>query len=140
MTRQDQTSDLSPELAQRYGVASPLRRRAVIATAGVVSVAFLAWLAWAAWAQSTPQVTSSLIGWTVTDDHQVVATLNVDVRKGVSGAKCLLRASAVDHSVVGEAYFYVATSGRFSQKVRTERRATAVELVGCTTPDQNRPR
>lgn len=131
--------DLATDLGERYGAPSVRRRRAVIAGSVVVAVVFLAWLAWAAWAQATPQVTSSLIGFTIVDDHQASATIDVNVRHGVQGAKCLVRASAVDHTVVGEAYFYVSASGYVTEPLRTERRATAVELVGCTTPDQDRP-
>ena len=54
-------------------------------------------------------------------------------------ASCTLRAFAEDHTVVGELVF-VPEDGRSDQDVRTERRATSVELLGCTAPGQNHPR
>ena len=52
----------------------------------------------------------------------------------------MLRAYAEDHTVVGELSFTPERSGRTDQTVRTERRATSVELMGCTAEGQNRPR
>ena len=46
--------------------------------------------------------------------------------------QCVLRALAEDKSAVGEAVFTPEDSGRLSVPIRTERRATAVEKVGCT--------
>ena len=54
-------------------------------------------------------------------------------------ASCTLRAFAEDHTVVGELVF-APKGGKSDQSVRTERRATSVELLGCTAPGQNRPR
>ena len=48
-------------------------------------------------------------------------------------ASCLLRAIAEDHTTVGEVAFE-PVDGRNEVSVRTERRATSVELVGCTAP------
>ena len=50
-----------------------------------------------------------------------------------------VKAFAEDHTVVGEATF-TPVAGRNEVTLRTERRATSVESVGCTTPDQPRPR
>ena len=108
----------------RYGAPAPWRRRALIVACVVVALAFGGWLAWTTASHSTPDVESELIG---SDD--VVAT-------------CLLRAVAEDHSVVGELSFTAEPEQgtRYEQTVRTERLATSVDLVGCTTPDQPRPR
>ena len=127
-----------PGLADRYGAARPGRKRLVQVGAGVVVVAFLAWLAWAAWAQSTPAVDSELHGFTVVDDASAEASVDVAVRDDVT-ARCVVRAFADDHSLVGEVAFE-PTDGRNDVAIRTERRATSVELVGCTAPGQNRPR
>ncbi|WP_028644949.1 DUF4307 domain-containing protein [Nocardioides sp. URHA0020] len=127
------------DLADRYGAPAPWRRRAVIAVSVVVVAAFLGWLGWTIWDQSTPQVRSDLVGYDVVDEHESTAT--VDVRLADSGvvASCTLRAFAEDHTVVGELVF-VPRDGESDQSVRTERRATSVELLGCTAPGQNRPR
>ena len=60
-------------------------------------------------------------------------------------ASCLLRASADDHSTVGRADRAGAARrrrrwSRCSSTVRTERRATTVDLVGCTSAGQRQAR
>jgi len=131
------------ELADRYGTASPARRRLVILASGVVGVLALAWLAWAAWFQSTPEVASSMQAFEVVDSHTASATVLVKPASSDVAANCLVRAFSADHSVVGELNFEVAgQSGTTQQTVslRTEREATSVELVGCTAQGQRRPR
>lgn len=133
----------SGHLTDRYGAPSPWRRRTVAAVVAAFVAAFAGWLAWTTWLHSTPQVTSELLSFQVDGQHAATATVAVDVSPGVDGstARCLLRAYAEDHTTVGEAPFTPTEgSGRYSESVRTERQATSVELVGCTTPDQNTPR
>jgi len=130
-------------MAGRYGDQTPRRRRAVILASGVVGVLALAWLAWAGWSQSTPDVESNLQSFEVVDSHSVEATLVVDIRSEGVTANCLVRAVGRDHSVVGERNFEVtgdSGASRHDVTLRTERRATSVELIGCTSPDQARPR
>jgi hypothetical protein len=130
-------------VADRYGSPSAARRRTVIVASGVIGVLALAWLAWAAWAQSTPDVQSSLRSFDVVDTHTTTATVVVKRRSGEVSASCLVRAFAADHSVVGELNYKV-TGGRETTvgevTMRTEREATSVELIGCTTAEQPRPR
>jgi hypothetical protein len=132
------TAPTHPHLQERYGAARPGRRRLVRAGAAVVVVAFLGWLAWAAWAQSTPPVDSEFQGFAVVDDQTTKAFVDVALGEGVT-ARCVVRALADDHSIVGELAFE-PVDGRNDVVVRTERRATSVALVGCTAPGQNRPR
>jgi len=108
------------------------------AITAVAASAFVGWVLWAAWAQATPQVTSQLVGFTVSDEHATDATVRVALDDGVQ-ARCLLRALAEDHTPVGELSFE-PVPGTNRVTIRTERRATSVEKVGCTTPDQARPR
>ncbi|MFT3874391.1 MAG: DUF4307 domain-containing protein [Nocardioides sp.] len=129
------TEDL---LATRYGGARRGRRVAVGAVVTILAAAFLAWVAWAVWIHTTPQATSELLGWTVVDDHALEARVAVHVDEGAQ-ARCVVRALAEDHTPVGD-YSWVPTSGTNTVTIRTERRATAVDLVGCTTPDQQSPR
>ncbi len=130
-------------VAERYGQPAPWRRTAVVVASGLVGVLALSWLAWATFFHSTPDVSSELVGWEVVDDQTATARVDVVIRGNDTGdsigATCRVRAIATDHTVVGEASF-TPVAGRNTVVVRTERRATSVESVGCTTPDQQRPR
>lgn len=127
------------DLADRYGAPSPRRRQALIGVSVVLAASFLGWLGWTIWDQSTPDVRSDIVGYRVLDEHHAAATVEVRLRDDDVDASCTLRAFAEDHSVVGELVF-TPRDGRNEEDVRTERRATSVELLGCTTAEQKRPR
>jgi len=57
----------------------------------------------------------------------------------VQDASCRVRALAEDKTAVGELAF-TPVDGVNEVVIRTERRATSVEKLGCTAPDQPRPR
>jgi hypothetical protein len=128
--------------SDRYGAPAPWRRPALIAASVVVLLAFGGWLVWATVSEATPDVESELIGFDTVDEHSSTAEIRVTFGSDDVVATCKLRAYAEDHTVVGELTFTAEpdTGTRYEQTVRTERLATAVELVGCTTPDQQRPR
>ncbi|MGB0102425.1 MAG: DUF4307 domain-containing protein [Nocardioides sp.] len=128
------------DLADRYGASSAWQGRAVIGVAVVVVATFLGWLGWTIWSQVTPEVDSEMVGYDVVDEHSAVATVEVRLGDPDVVASCTLRAYAEDHVVVGELRFTPAGDGQIEETVRTERRATSVELLGCTAPGQNRPR
>jgi hypothetical protein len=132
------TETPTADVADRYGRPQPWRRTAVVVGSGLVGVLGLVWLAWATLFHASPAVSSELVSWEVVDDNAVTARIDV-VLRGSPDATCEVRAIAADHTVVGEASFTPA-DGRNEVPVRTERRASAVENVGCTTPDQHRPR
>jgi Domain of unknown function (DUF4307) len=125
-------------LDERYGTGPRARRRWGAVAAGLVAAGFLGWLAWATWAQATPQVQSDLSSFEVVDDHAVDVRVSVSLDEGVE-ASCVVSALAADHSTVGQLTF-APTDGTQTVRVRTERPATAVELIGCTAPGQSRPR
>jgi hypothetical protein len=127
-----------PGLADRYGAPSPVRRRLLVGAVAVVAALFVGWLAWAAWFHATPAVSSELTGWSVQSDHEARATVTVSLEEGVA-ATCVVRAIAEDHTTVGELAFE-PDEGSNEVAVRTERRATSVDLVGCTAEGQQRPR
>jgi hypothetical protein len=133
----------APDLAERYGTPSRVRRPLLVAVVALLAVAGLGWLLWAVLFHGRPQVTSEMVGFDVSGQHQTVARFRVVRREADVEASCLLRAYADDHSVVGERTVPV-TSGPLasthSVAVRTERRATTVDLVGCTAPGQNQAR
>jgi hypothetical protein len=131
------------DLAERYGTPSRARRPVVITLAVVLAAAGLAWLAWATVFHAKPAVTSQLVGFDVRGQHSVSATFTVVRREPDVRASCLLRASASDHATVGELTVRVVSGDaeqRLTKTMRTERRATAVDLVGCTAPEQSRRR
>ncbi len=110
---------------------------------------FAAWLAWTTVVHSNPRVSSELVTFDVVDDHTAVATVQVQLsddlaaglRDGTAGASCTLRAFAEDHSTVGELTWTPGPgSGSTELTIRTERLATSVEGLGCTTESQPRPR
>jgi hypothetical protein len=129
-------------LAERYGVAAPWRRGALVLGAVLLAAVFVGWLAWAVWSHGTPEVTSELETYSIQDDHTATAVLVVTLAGDDVEATCTLRALAEDHSVVGELAFTPdpALGRRQVQEIRTERRATSVLSLGCTARGQNHPR
>jgi hypothetical protein len=126
-------------LAERYAAPPAWRRPVTIAAIVVVALVGLGWLGWAAFEESNPKVESQLSGFDVVDDHAVTVRVDVDLASGTSGASCTVEALASDHSIVGELRFE-PTAGTNEVRVRTERRASAVDVPGCVADGQDRPR
>jgi predicted phage tail protein len=126
-------------LSDRYAPPPAWRRPVTIWACVVVAVVFLTWLAWAAFVQATPKVSSQLNGFEVVDGHRVHAQIAVRLESSAVRPRCSVQALASDHSVVGEQTFTPA-SGDNSVTVRTDRRATTVDLIGCTAAGQNEAR
>ena len=129
---------MTTDLTDRYGAPSRLRRPAWIALATALAVVGLGWLGWTMWFHTNPEVTSDLVTYDVTSDHEVAARLDVRLGDGVE-ASCRLRALAEDKTAVGELAF-TPVAGANEVVIRTERRATSVEKLGCTAEGQSRPR
>jgi hypothetical protein len=129
---------VTTDLADRYGAPARWRRPAAVGLAVVLAVVGLTWLAWAAWFHSSPDVRSEVVTFDVTSDHQVETRVDVQLEDGVE-ASCRVRALAEDKTAVGELAF-TPVDGVNEVVIRTERRATSVEKLGCTSPDQPRPR
>lgn len=129
-------------LAGRYGAPSRVRRLAVIVVAAAVSLTFLGWLLWAMLYQADPAVSSQEIGHRVIDDHN--ATIEVRIQYGDEpvDAECDLRAISHDKAVVGELTFEPdpADGPTYDIAIKTHRRATTVEWIGCRTEGQPRYR
>jgi hypothetical protein len=129
-------------LDERYGAPSPSRRRLLVVATVVIALVFLGWVAWTVAEHSSTQVTSELESWSVVDSSTVTAVVVVRLHDSDVVASCRLRAYAEDHTTVGELAFTPdPVAGRRQEvEIRTERRATAVESLGCTADGQNRPR
>ena len=128
---------------QRYGAPQPWVRWLTILTVLALSLSAAGWLLWAALYQSTPQVASQLISFTVADRHRVDVVVQVD-RSAAVPATCRVTAQGIDHAVVGQLVFVVpagaSSSVTVSRSIKTERPAAAAVLDGCTTSAQPQPR
>lgn len=129
---------MTTDLTDRYGAPARWRRPAVVGLAVVLAVVGLTWLGWTAGFHGSPDVRSEVVTFDVTSDHQVEARVDVQLEDGVE-ASCRVRALAEDKTAVGELAF-APVDGPNEVVIRTERRATSVEKLGCTSPDQPRPR
>lgn len=131
------------DLTTRYGRTGRGRRPLLLALIGVLAVGGLAWLLWVASVQSTPTVASRLRTFDVTSPTSANATVEIERTDDVE-ATCRLQAKAEDFSIVGETTLTVPADGPRRQAVTTtlstQRLATAVVLIGCTTPDSQRAR
>jgi hypothetical protein len=131
------------DLDARYGRGRRSRRPLIIGVAALVVLAGLVWLGWAAWVQSNPPVTSRLDGFQVVSATKATATIQVDKTKPVE-ASCRVQAKAADFSIVGELTVTVPADAPRHQSLpvtlTTQRSATSVVLVGCTTATSHRPR
>ncbi len=128
------------DLSERYGSPSATRRKALVAVVVVLVAAGLSWLAWAVLEHGRPEAQSALVSFRTEGQHAAVATFTVVRRSEDIEASCLLRALATDHTIVGELEVPVGPGAprvqTMEQTVRTEREATSVEVVGCSTPRQ----
>ncbi|MEV0286773.1 DUF4307 domain-containing protein [Kribbella sp. NPDC050820] len=130
------------DLDARYGRSGRSKKPVVIGVAAVIAAIGLTWLIWAAFVQSTPPVTSRLLGFEITSPTSAKATIQVD-RTESTEATCRLQAKAADFSIVGELTVTVPADSPRKQTLpatlTTQRAATSVVLIGCTTPDNPRP-
>ena len=96
------------------------------------------------WCLSSPEASVLAPILARTGEHVIVYHLlcegraYVQLEDGVE-ASCRVRALAEDKTAVGELAF-TPVDGVNEVVIRTERRATSVEKLGCTSPDQPRPR
>ena len=131
----------SDSLVDRYGAPPHSRRYFLIGLVVVLVGGFAALWTWITIEQSDPTVSSQLVGFEIVDDHTATAVVRVQYGGDPVDADCTVRAIAKDKAVVGEATFTPgADAGEVTVRIATERRATAVENIGCTTAGQKRPR
>jgi len=138
------STDTSPAavLADRYGTSARRSRGPLLALVVVVVLAFGGWLTWTIVDQADPAVASGDLTFTIVDGGTATASFVVDLRDDDVVASCRLRAYAEDHSLVGQVDFRpdLSAGDRVTREISTDRRATSVELDGCTAPGQPRPR
>lgn len=135
-------SSADPSLAQRYGAPSRLRRGLVIGLAALIIMPGVAWLAWATLSHANPAVASQVVAHEIVDDHTATVTALIEYDDGPVPATCTARAIAHDKAVVGEVNVQPDPDDGRQQTftIATDRRATTVDWIGCTTEGQPRPR
>ena len=139
------TANNQASLGDRSGAPHPVRRRLLFVALAALIAVFLGWVAWATWFHSTPKIDSDLISFEIISEHEAVARFGVVRATDAVVGTCTLRAFSEDHTTVGDLVFKVPEGAApldqtLSQTFRTERRATSVELLGCTAKGQPRPR
>ena len=135
----------SHSLPQRYGAPRPARQR--IALVGIVLIIAVTITAVVLlWGRSLrfysdPPVSSELITSEIVDDHTATAVIRVQWGDDPVDAKCTVRAIAHDKTIVGQQTFVPDQEAGpdYEVEIATERRATAVENIGCTADGQPRP-
>ncbi|WP_020385524.1 DUF4307 domain-containing protein [Kribbella catacumbae] len=136
------TDPHSAALDVRYGRTGRSRKPLLLGIVGTLALVALVWLVWVAFIQSNPPVASRLLGYKIASSTSATATIQVDRTKSVE-AQCRLQAKASDFSIVGEITVTVPADSPRQQSIEatltTQRAATAVVLVGCTTADAHRP-
>lgn len=129
----DPTENPGTGLTDRYGTGRQRRPLPIVLGALLV----LALLVWAVWAGigSRPAIDAELTSYDVVSTHEVRVKISAHFRDTDTTGSCLVRASAEDHTVVGELNLTAeelrAATGRWIS-LRTERRATTATLVRCT--------
>ena len=130
------------DLAYRYGMPSRTNRLVALVLIGALAIGGVGFVSWTVIFHGDPDVQSQLTAYDVRSEHETDAVLTVARDSQSTRAVCVVRALAADHAVVGEQTVTVA-DGPATQTVRvtirTERAATGVDPVGCTTEDQLRP-
>ena len=131
----DHTEIAAQTLEQRYGARRSGRRPVVVALAVLLLGGLLAWAVWAAVLKDDQEIGADVASYQVVGTHEVRVKVDVHFRDGKATGTCLLRATASDHTVVGElnvtAAQLRADEGRWIS-MRTERRATTATVVRCS--------
>ena len=128
-------TDPTEILATRYGADRPRRRGLASGLGSVFAVALLAWAIWAASSQHTDPIEADVTAYHVVSSHEVQVKVDARIHGAGTRGTCLVRATAEDHTVVGELSLTTdqlrASRGDWIP-VRTERRATTADVEHCT--------
>ena len=91
-----------PGAAGRYGTDRPSHRGLALALGSSLVAALLAWAVWAALDTGHPGVQADVTSYEVVSTHEVRVKVAVHTRDPDADGTCLLRATAEDHTIVGE--------------------------------------
>ena len=124
----------SDELATRYGRPSVAHRNLGVVLIGLVVAVLLLWVVWATLGRSEDRVSGLVESFVVRSPHEVAVTVQI-TRSGTGPAHCTIEAIATDHSSVGQRVVRLPAgpggTHRISTVIRTEREATAADVVDC---------
>jgi hypothetical protein len=122
---------------ERYGAGRPWARWLTVLLVITLGLSGSAWLLWAALSNAGPQVSASLLSFSVLGRHQLRAEVQIDRGVGTP-VVCRVTAQTADSSIVGDRTFAVAARGpasiTVSRIIVTERPAVNATLQGCTAP------
>ena len=122
-------------MRERYGTRSPRRRLVIVVATTVLAMVFLSWVAWVAIFHGNPAIDSQVSSFNPVSAHRIDVKLATRFRNDTVRGACLVRATASDHSIVGELNLTAAqirAAGGDWIPIRTERRATTAEVVRCS--------
>jgi hypothetical protein len=126
---------MAPSMAQRYGTDRPRRRWVGITLGGLLAAALFAWAVWAASSHGNEPIEAQITSYQVVDAHEIQVRVAAQFKDADVDGSCLVRATAEDHTIVGELNLTAdelrAAKGKWLP-IRTERRATTATLVRCT--------
>jgi hypothetical protein len=121
-------------MAARYGTDRPRRRLVGILLGGLLATALAAWAVWAMSSQDSDPIEAQVTSYDVVSTHQVRVKVAAQFRDADVTGSCLVRATAEDHTIVGEVNLTAdqlrAVRGSWV-RIRTERRATTATVVRC---------
>lgn len=125
-----------------FGVTVAVGTALTIALATVVVTIGLVALGWITIFHSNPEIASEEIGHEVVDDHTATIEVRIEIDDDIEDPECALRAISHDKAVVGETTFSPDPDEGpvYEVEIRTDRRATTVEWLGCKAPGQPRYR
>jgi hypothetical protein len=128
-------TDAAERLSRRYPKPR-MPRPLLVALISVAVVLALTWLIWTALRHSQPAAAAHVQSYQITSDTSVSVTISVQRQDPTVPVICWVLAQAADFQPVGEQQVPIAASSHQIVNVNlvltTLRRATAVEIKGCT--------
>jgi uncharacterized protein DUF4307 len=120
---------------ERYGASRPWARWLSVALVVALGLSGSAWLLWAALYHAGPQISASLLRFSVVGRHRLRVEVQID-RGEIAPVVCRVTAETADSSIVGDRTFAVPARGAaavtVSRVIVTERPAANATLQGCT--------
>jgi hypothetical protein len=121
-------------MASRYGTDRPGRRWVGFMLGGLLATALLVWAVWAGSSQGNEPLEAQVTSYDVVSTHEIKVKVAAEFKDADVDGSCLVRATAEDHTIVGEVNLTAdelrAARGQWIP-IRTERGATTATVVRC---------